>query len=73
MTDDSATGEGVSMTPVSSAANIEGCTLGSTKGVDYEVMLDPGMQPVHHVQLMASDSVAANDEACVEPPLSPSA
>jgi len=40
---DSAAGEGVSTTPASSMANVEGCTPSATEGVDYEATLDPGM------------------------------
>ncbi|KAJ8427794.1 hypothetical protein Cgig2_032853 [Carnegiea gigantea] len=64
---DSVAGEGVSTTLASSVVNVEDCTLGTTEGVDYEVAFDPGMQSVHHALLMAADSMAADDEACVEP------
>ncbi|KAJ8427789.1 hypothetical protein Cgig2_032848 [Carnegiea gigantea] len=64
---DSATGEGVSTTPASSAVNVEDCTPGAMEGVDYDATLDPGMQSVHHVWPIAADSMAAEDEACVEP------
>ena len=51
---------------------MEDCTPGATERVDYEAMLDPRMQYVHHARPMAVDNVTADDEACVQPPLGPS-
>ena len=41
-------GEGVSTTPAYLAANVEDCTPGAMERVDYEVILYPSMQSVHH-------------------------
>ncbi|KAJ8427850.1 hypothetical protein Cgig2_012550 [Carnegiea gigantea] len=63
---DSATGEDVCTTPASSAANVQDCTSAVIEGVEYEPMVDPEMESVHHGPPMTADSVAADHEACVQ-------
>jgi len=69
MAGDSAAGEAVCTTPASLTANVQDCTPAATDGVEYEPTVDPGMESVHHGSPMTIDNVAADHEACVQPPL----
>ena len=65
----SAPREGECAPPASSVVNDEDCTHVATESGDTAVTDDPGMESLHHALPTTTDNVAADDEACVQPPV----